>query len=136
MIPVNGKCFLSCVDFVFFLVMHMTVPSLPVLFFFKFLTNTCPFWGHWYPCFGPLGFKVRVGSALFVCFVEVNVMYIPRDPSLVLHVPTSSIYFALVAGSLEGGAIVYSCCVCTAYYFPLTTKDKIKSQKPRHRQLL
>ena len=28
------------------------------------------FWGHWYPCFGflvmsPLGFKVRVGSALF-----------------------------------------------------------------------
>ena len=29
-----------------------------------------PFWGHWYPCFGflvtsPLGFKARVGSALF-----------------------------------------------------------------------
>ena len=28
------------------------------------------FWGHWYPCFGflvtsPLGFKARVGSALF-----------------------------------------------------------------------
>ena len=29
------------------------------------------FWGHWYPCFGflvtsPLGFKARVGSALFI----------------------------------------------------------------------
>ena len=51
------------------------------------------FWGHWYPCFGflvtsPLGFKVRVGSALFA-FAEVNVMYIPKDPSLVLYLPTS-----------------------------------------------
>ena len=32
--------------------------------------HTCSFWGHWYPCFGflvtsPLGFKARVGSALF-----------------------------------------------------------------------
>ena len=31
------------------------------------------FWGHWYPCFGllvtsPLGFKARVGSALFAFF--------------------------------------------------------------------
>ena len=39
-------------------------------FFFNFLADTCPFWGHWYPCFGflvtsPLGFKARVGSALF-----------------------------------------------------------------------
>ena len=38
-------------------------------------------WGHWYPCFGflmmsPLGFKARVGSALFV-IPESNVMYIP-----------------------------------------------------------
>ena len=43
-----------------------------LLLFFKFLTDTCSFWGggHWYPCFGflvtsPLGFKARVDSALF-----------------------------------------------------------------------
>ena len=51
------------------------------------------FWGHWYPCFGflvtsPLGFKARVGSALFAIFVEANVMYIPQDSPLVLHLPT------------------------------------------------
>ena len=51
-------------------------------------------WGQWYPCFGflvtsPLGFKARVGSSLFACFVEVNVMYIPWDIPLVLHLPTS-----------------------------------------------
>ena len=43
-------------------------------FFFFFLINFCwthvHLWGHWYPCFGllvtsPLGFKARVGSALF-----------------------------------------------------------------------
>ena len=27
----------------------------------------------------PLGFETRVGSALFTCFAEVNVMYIPSD---------------------------------------------------------
>ena len=37
----------------------------------------------------PLGFKARVGPALFT-FVEVNVMYIPWDPPLVLHPLTSS----------------------------------------------
>ena len=49
-------------------------------FFLKFLVDTCPFWGHWYPCFGflvtsPLGFKARVGSALFAIFCggECNV---------------------------------------------------------------
>ena len=35
----------------------------------------------------PLGYKARVGSALFA-FVEANIMYIPRDPPLVLHLPT------------------------------------------------
>ena len=63
-------------------------------FFLKFLADTCPFWGHWYPCFGflvtfPLGFKARVGSALFAIFAEANVMYIPQDSPLVLHLPTS-----------------------------------------------
>ena len=52
------------------------------------------YWGHWYPCFGflvmsPLGFKARVGSALFAIFAEVNVMYIPQDSPLVLHLLTS-----------------------------------------------
>ena len=42
--------------------------------------------GHWYPCFGflvtsPLGFKVRVGSALFAfCRGECNV-HSPRSTS-------------------------------------------------------
>ena len=64
-------------------------------FFLKFLADTCPFFGgHWYPCFGflvtsPLGFKARVGSALYAIFAEANVMYIPQDSPLVLHLPTS-----------------------------------------------
>ena len=40
----------------------------------------------------PLGFKARVGSALFFSFflfAEANAMYIPKDPPLVLHMPTS-----------------------------------------------
>ena len=37
----------------------------------------------------PLGFKARVGSALFAIFAEANVMYIPQDSPLVLHLPTS-----------------------------------------------
>ena len=48
------------------------------------------FWGHCYPCLGflmtsPLGFKARVGSAIFA-FTEASVMYIPQDPPLVLHI--------------------------------------------------
>ena len=48
------------------------------------------FWGHWYPCFGflvtsPLGFKVRVGSALFTfCGGECNV-HSPRSTSGATH---------------------------------------------------
>ena len=37
----------------------------------------------------PLGLKARVGSALFAIFAEANVMYIPQDSPLVLHLPTS-----------------------------------------------
>ena len=36
----------------------------------------------------PLGFKARVGSAFIRFIEEANVMYIPRDPPLVLHMPT------------------------------------------------
>ena len=54
--------------------------------FLKFLADTCPFWGHWYPCFGflvtlPEGFKARVGSALFhFCRGKCNV-HSPRSTS-------------------------------------------------------
>ena len=46
-----------------------------------FLVDTCPILGPHVPYFeflfiSPLGFKARVGSALFA-FAEVNVMYIP-----------------------------------------------------------
>ena len=51
------------------------------------------FLGHWYPCFGflvtsPLGSKPE-WVLPYSLFVEANVMYIPRDPPLVLHLPTS-----------------------------------------------
>ena len=66
-----------------------------LFFFFKVFWRTdVLFWGHWYPCFGflvtsPLGFKARVGSALFTIFAKANEMYIPQDSPLVLHLPTS-----------------------------------------------
>ena len=65
-------------------------PILFVCFLFVFGWHLCPMLGHWFPCLGflvmsPLGFKARVGSALFTCFTEPNIMYIPRDPPLVLH---------------------------------------------------
>ena len=34
----------------------------------------------------PLGFKARVGSALFAIFVEANVMYIPQESIDLLEV--------------------------------------------------
>ena len=64
-----------------------------LFFFFFFLKKRfwrthVLFWGHWYPCFGflvmsPLGFKARVGSALFAIFFcrgECNV-HSPRFTS-------------------------------------------------------
>ena len=67
------------------------------LFFFFFFEKAFGghmsfFWGHWYPCLGflvtsPLGFKARVGCLIRIA--EANVMYVPRDPPLVLHMPTS-----------------------------------------------
>ena len=64
-------------------------------FFKKFLADTCPFFGATgtpvldFLVTSPLGFKARVGSALFAIFAEANVMYIPQDSPLVLHLPTS-----------------------------------------------
>ena len=51
--------------------------------------------GHWYPCFGllvtsPLGFKARVGSALFELSGGVHVtLHVPWDSPLVWHLLTS-----------------------------------------------
>ena len=66
--------------------------------------------GHWYPCFGflvtsPMGFKARVGSALFAFFVEANVMYIPQDP-LLLHMATCWLPRAQPVTSLHASAEV------------------------------
>ena len=58
--------------------------SKSLIFLEKVLVGTCLlFWGgggHWFPCFGflvtspLLGFKARVGSALFAFFAEANAM--------------------------------------------------------------
>ena len=61
-------------------------------FFLSFWRTHVLFGGHWYPFFGflvtcPLGFKARVGCLIRIA--EANVMYIPRDPPLVLHLLTS-----------------------------------------------
>ena len=55
--------------------------------------HICPFWGPLVPLFwisGDIfsGFQSQSGFCL-ICIVKVNVMYIPQDPPLVLHVPTS-----------------------------------------------
>ena len=59
--------------------------------FLKFWRTHVLFGGQWYPCFGflvtsPLGFKAVLP---FLLFCGVNVMHIPQDPPLVLHMPTS-----------------------------------------------
>ena len=60
-------------------------------FFLSFWRTHVLLGGHWYPCFGflvtsPLGFKARVGFLIRIA--EANVMYVPWDPPLVLHLPT------------------------------------------------
>ena len=58
---------------------HHTTNHHTTIFFIKFWRTHVLFWGHWYPCFeflvtSPLGFKARVGSALFAyCGGECNV---------------------------------------------------------------
>ena len=77
---------------------HTIVPEVLWLkiFFLKFFGGHESFlWGHWYPCFGllvtsALGFKARVGSALFKLSGGVRVtLHIPWDSPLVRHLPTS-----------------------------------------------
>ena len=57
-------------------------------------TYTCPILGPLVPLFwlsGDVssGFQSQSGFCLIRFFAEVNVMYIPWDPPLVLHLPTS-----------------------------------------------
>ena len=84
-----------------------------VTFFLKYFwwTHTLVlFWGHWYPCFRflvmfPLGFKARVGSTL-CAFAQANVVYIPWDLPLVLHLPPSWQPAWLSVASLHASAVV------------------------------
>ena len=78
------------------------------LFFLKFCRTHVLFWGHWYPCFGflvmsPLGF--RVGCLIRIA--EANVMYVPWDPPLVLHFPTS---WQPVRSRCAAGPVPTYCC--------------------------
>ena len=66
------------------------------MFFFKILGgHESLLWCHWYPYFGllvtsPLGFKARVGFALFELSGGICVMlHVPWDSSLVWHLLTS-----------------------------------------------
>ena len=79
------------------IVLLMTILPIVQSFFFKkfFGGHESFLWGHWYPYFGllvmsPLGFKARVGSALFELSGGICVMlHIPWDSPLVWHLPTS-----------------------------------------------
>ena len=79
-----------------------------IYIFFEFLADTCPFWDHWYPCFEflvmlPLGFKARVGSALFTyCRGKCNV-HSPRSTSGATHAD-------LLAASIIISPVPTYCC--------------------------
>ena len=55
-------------------------------------TYTCPMGGPvmYFLVMSSLGFTARLGSAFFA-FLELNVIYTPQDPHLVLHLPTRMI---------------------------------------------
>ena len=71
-------------------VLHWGLMGKGVVFFLKFLVDTCPCWGqlvplYWISCFKP----EWVLPYLLFFFVERNVIQISSDPPLVLHMPTS-----------------------------------------------
>ena len=93
-IKIYLNCFEQVVSHSFGGAMAPVLKKIIAFFFFLkvFGGHMSFFLGHWYPCFGflvtsPLGFKARVGC--LICIAEANVMYVPRDPPLVLHLPTS-----------------------------------------------
>ena len=62
----------------------------PLVFFLSFWRTHVLIWGHWYPCFGFLLWVSKPEWVLpYLLFAEANVMYIPWDPPLVLHMLTS-----------------------------------------------
>ena len=75
---------------------HRYEIDIQIAFFFfllKFLADTCPFWGplvalFWISGDVSSGFQSQSGFC-FIQIAEPNVMHIPQDPSLVLHMPTS-----------------------------------------------
>ena len=78
--------------------LRFSVANITDLVFFKkifFRGHESFLWGHWYPYFGllvtsPLGFKARVGSALFELSRGICVtLCIPWDSPLVWHLRTS-----------------------------------------------
>ena len=82
-----------------------------MLYFFLFKVfggHTCPFLGHWYPCFGflvtsPLGFKARVGSALFAFCGGECIVYSPRSTSGATHAD-------LLVASVTASPVPTYCC--------------------------
>ena len=63
-----------------------------LLFLKKFLADTCPFLGPLVPLFwisGDVSSGFQSQSGCLIRIVEANVMYVPWDPPLVLHLPTS-----------------------------------------------
>ena len=76
--------------------LQICTPPDPWEFFLKFLADTHVLWGggHLYPCFyisGDVSSGVQSQSGFYLIhfFAEANVMYIPQDPPLVLHLLTS-----------------------------------------------
>ena len=43
-------------------------------------------WGHQYPCFGFLVISQSQSGICLICIAEANIIYIPWDPPLVLHI--------------------------------------------------
>ena len=72
-----------------------------VFFFLNFYWTHVHLWGRWYPCFGlqltsPLGFKARVGSALFALGRGIRNIHSLRFTSGVTPLP---VYNASIAAS-------------------------------------
>ena len=89
----NYKQFNSEINYCYFLYLF-------IYLFLNFGGHESFLWGHWYPYFGllmtsPLGFKARVGSAIFELSGGVCVtLHVPWDSPLVWHLPTSCRYYA------------------------------------------
>ena len=75
------------------------------LIFFKkgFWWTHVLFGGHWYPCFGFLGFKAKVGSALFAFSGGKCNVHFPRSTSGATHADLQHAYAEVGLGSYSNG---------------------------------